>query len=344
MRKVVIHKAGGFEQLKLEEHSSSAVGAGEVKVEVAAAGVNFADCIVRMGLYSSAKEYVGWPITPGFEFSGRVVEVGSGVKSPVVGDEVVGVTRFGAYATEVVVPAEQVMGFPDQLSIVEAAAFPTVHLTAWYGLCELANTRRGRTILVHSAAGGVGGALVQLGRILDCTVTGVVGGSHKVPTAESLGCAHVIDKSKTDLWKEAEKISPRGYDVVLDANGVETLRQSFKHLAPGGRLVVYGFHTMFSRNRGRPNWLKLASGLARTPLLSPLTMTNDNKSVLAFNLSYLFDEMELFHEAMSELFGYVEKGRLLTPPITTFDFDDVAAAHRALESGSTVGKMVLTVR
>lgn len=341
MRKVVVHKAGGFDRLVIEEQESIAPGSGEVKIAVEAIGINFADCIVRMGLYASAKTYVGWPITPGFEVAGKVVELGPGVDDFSLGDDVLAVTRFGGYASEVAVPRAQVLPRPAALSAEQAAAFPAVHLTAWYALRELANVRAGATILVHSAAGGVGGALVQIGRIIGCEVVGVVGRSHKVALAAELGCKHVIDKSSQALWSEAERLAPSGFDVALDANGFETLRQSYRHLASGGRLVVYGFHTMFSPGRGRPNRFKLASGFLRTPLFSPLSMTNDNKSVLAFNLSYLFDKTPLFHEAMAELFTWVESGELRAPPITTYALDDVAAAHRALESGQTTGKLVL---
>jgi len=341
VRKVVIHKAGGFDRLEVEEHPSPTVGPGEVRIDVAAIGVNFADCIVRMGLYSSAREYVGWPITPGFEVAGTIAALGEGVDGMKVGDEVMAVTRFGGYATELVVPAFQVLPRPASLSMEETAAFPTVHLTAWYALRELANTRSGTTILVHSAAGGVGGALVQIGKIIGCKVAGVVGRSHKKDLVRELGADWVIDKSAQDLWQQAERIAPNGYDVVLDANGVDTLRQSYKHMAPGGRLVVYGFHTMFAPGKGKPPWVKMAAGLVRTPLFSPLTMTNDNKSVLAFNLSYLFDKMDLFQEAMGELISWIEAGKLRSPPVTAFAFDDVASAHRAIESGQTVGKLVL---
>ena len=131
--------------------------------------------------------------------------------------------------------------------------------------------------------------------------------------------------------------------MVLDANGVSTLRGSFDHLKPTGRLVVYGFASMLPRGRGRPNWIKLAWDYLRTPRFNPLEMTSANKSVLAFNLSYLFEQEALFVHAMERLLDWVAEGRLNPPSITAFAFDEVAAAHRALESGTTVGKLVLTV-
>jgi synaptic vesicle membrane protein VAT-1 len=341
VRQVVVHRSGGYERLRLEEAADPTPAPGEVLIRAHACGVNFADCVVRMGLYESAKKYVGWPITPGFEVAGNVQAVGAGVDPALVGRSVIALTRFGGYATHVVVPATQVFERPEELSVVEAAAFPAVHLTAWYALRELARPRPGARVLVHSAAGGVGGALLQLGRIMACHPVGVVGGVHKVTVARELGAEEVIDASREDLWERAERHAPEGYDVVLDANGVSTLRQSYAHLRPGGKLVVYGFHSMLVRGRGRPSWPKLAVDYLRTPRFNPLAMTGDNRSVMAFNLSYLFDRQDILAEAMAELLGWVRDGRLRAPPVQSFPLERVADAHRALESGTTTGKLVL---
>jgi len=343
VRRVVVHGPGGWDELRVETHPDVSARPGEVLVDVQACGVNYADCIVRMGLYASAKEYVGWPITPGFEFAGRVKALGEGVDDLAVGDEVLGVTRFGGYASELSVPREQIFRRPSTLTAEQAATFPAVHMTAWYALFELAHPRPGSTILVHSAAGGVGTALVQLGRIAGARVVGVVGRSHKVAIAQELGAEVVVDKSRQGLWSEPTRAAPEGDDVVLDANGVETLRQSYAHLAPGGKLVVYGFHSMLRRGKDRPSWPKLAIDWLRTPRFDPLDLTNDNKSVLAFNLSYLFDRTDMLAEAMGQLLGWLEAGRLRPPPVETFPFAKVADAHRAIESGETVGKLALTL-
>jgi len=303
MKKVVVHAPGGFDRLVVESHPDPTPAPGEVRVSTRAAGVNFADCVVRMGLYQSAKDYVGWPITPGFEFAGVVSALGEGVTDLELGAEVFGVTRFGGYASEISVPRLQLLPLPKGLTFSQAATFSTVFLTAWYAVCELVRLRPKMRVLVHSAAGGVGSALVQLARLAGCEVVGVVGGPRKVQPALEQGAHAVIDKSAQNLWREAERHAPAGYHVILDANGPETLRRSYAHLAPGGRLVVYGFHTMLRKNAGRPNWLKLAWDFLRTPRFNPLEMTDHNRGVLAFNLSYMFDEVELFLEAMRFLVG-----------------------------------------
>ena len=317
MQRVIIRKPGGYDRLELIEEPDPVAGEGGGAIDVKAIGVNYADCVVRMGLYASAKKYVGWPITPGFDLAGVTED----------GRRVVAVTRFGAYASRVVVPEEQVFDIPDEMSFEEAAALPTAFLTAAYALFELGAPRPGKRALVHSAAGGVGSALVQLLRIAECSVAGVVGGEHKVASVP------------------ADRVFVRDfegeYDLVFDANGYKTLRKSYASLAPTGRLIIYGFHSMLPRTGGRPNWLKLAYGYLRTPRFNPMDMTGDNKSVLAFNLSYLFERNDLLRKMMEELLGWWGEGRIKAPAIQTFPLAEVAAAHAALESGQTVGKLVL---
>jgi NADPH:quinone reductase-like Zn-dependent oxidoreductase len=341
VRKIVIHRAGAYDRLELEERAPLVAGRGDVVIDVRAIGVNYADCLVRMGLYQSAKDLVGWPITPGFEVSGIVREVGADVGDLKVGDRVLAVTLFDGYATCVRVRRDYVFPMPDDLDFDRAAAFPAVFLTAWFALHELAHPRRGAKLLVHSAGGGVGGCLVQLGKRAGCDVTGVVGSSHKVDVVKSHGADHVIDKSTEDLWSRAKRIAPRGFDVVCDANGIETLKQSYAHTRSSGKLVIYGFHTMMPKEGGKPKWVKLASDYLRTPRFNPLDLTTDSKSILCFNLSYLYDRTDILVEAMTELLRWLAAGEIQAPPVSRYRFEDVADAHRALESGRTTGKLVL---
>jgi NADPH:quinone reductase-like Zn-dependent oxidoreductase len=334
MKRIVIHRPGGYDRLEIEEAPDPVPGDGEVLVDVEAIGVNFADCVTRMGLYRSAAEYVGWPVTPGFEVAGR---------DAATGRRVIALTRFGGYATRLAVPEDRVFPVPEGWEAAEAAAFPTVHLTAWYALVRCAAVEPGQTILVHSAAGGVGGALVHLGALAGATVVGVVGAEHKVEVARALGADRVVDRSCQALWAAVERAAPDGFHAVFDANGVSTLRESYRHLRPTGRLVVYGFHGMLPRGRGKPNRLKLLWDWLRTPRFDPLRMTNDNRSVLAFNLSYLFEERVLLARAMEDLLRMVGEGRIRPPAVTRFPFERVADAHRALETGETTGKLALVV-
>jgi NADPH:quinone reductase-like Zn-dependent oxidoreductase len=343
VKKVVIHGPGGHDRLRLEDHAEPEPGPGEVRIAVRHIGVNYADCVIRMGLYASAKQLVGWPITPGFEVAGTVDALGQGVSDLRVGDAVLALTLFGGYASSLVVPRAQVFAIPAGLDGAQAAGIPTVFLTAWFALHELAHVRAGEQVLVHSAAGGVGSAAVQLAARAGARVTAVVGAPHKRALPAELGAHRVIDKSREDLWAAVERAAPDGCDVVLDANGVATLADSYAHLAPLGRLVVYGFHSMMPRVGGRPNYLKLARDWLRTPRFNPLKLTTDNKSVLAFNLSFVSRRTDLLIPAMQHILRGFAEGRLRAPPVTRYALADAARAHADLESAQTVGKLVLEV-
>jgi len=341
VKRVLVRRPGSFDRLELIDESDPIPGAGEVLVETAAIGVNLADCVVRMGLYPSATEYVGWPITPGFEFSGFVRGVGSGVTRFAVGDRVFGVIRFGAYATHVVVPEDQLVAVPANMTMEQAGAAFVPALTAWFALCLQGGARPGQKVLVHSAAGGVGSTAVQMARAIGCEVVGVVGSPEKVAFVQALGASGVIDRSAGDFAKAARRLAPEGYDIVLDANGYQTLRDSYALLGAMGRLVIYGAHTMLSRGSGRRNWLRLAYTYLRTPRFDPLALTNDNKSVMAFNLSYLFESKEALLPAVPQLVTLLSEGSILFPEVHTFPLARVADAHRRLQSGATKGRLVL---
>lgn len=343
MKKVVIHRPGDHRQLKIEQGPTPTPANDEVLIKVTAAGINFAEVFIRLGLYKSAKEFVGWPITPGFEIAGHIAGCGENVTDLDIGLPVFAVTLFGGYASHICIPREQVYPIPQnsKFGINQWAAFPTVFLTAYHGLLQNFIQRPGMNILVHSAAGGVGSALLQLGRIAKCRMIAVVGADHKVDTAFDCGADVVIDKSRQDLWTGVRNACPDGLDVVFDANGPATLKQSYAHLKATGKLVVYGFHSMLSKGGRLAKTARLVSGYFQIPRYNPLRMTRDNKSIITFNLSYLFHRMDLLKEAMQELINWVEQGKLKAPPMQSFPIEQVAEAHRLLESGSTVGKLVL---
>jgi NADPH:quinone reductase-like Zn-dependent oxidoreductase len=341
VRRIVVRRPGGHDRLAIEEAPDREPGRGEVALAVEAIGINYADCLTRMGLYAPAREYGGFPVTPGFEVAGTVTAIGPEVEGTAAGARVMAVTRFGGYATRLVIPSERVFPLPESFSMAEGATFPVAFLTAYFALLELAHPRAGDRMLVHSAAGGVGGALVQVGAVAGCEIVGVVGAPHKVEAVKRLGAHHVIDASSEDPWATAERLRPRGYDIVLDAGGPRTLRRSYEHLAPMGRLVVYGFHGMLPKGRSRPDWLKLAIDALRMPRFNPLRLTAENRSVLGFNLAHLFGETAMLAKAMAELDRWVREERIHPLPVTRFAFERAAEAHRQLESGDTVGKLAL---
>jgi NADPH:quinone reductase-like Zn-dependent oxidoreductase len=154
------------------------------------------------------------------------------------------------------------------------------------------------------------------------------------------GADAVIDKSAQELWREAERLAPGGYQAVFDANGVTTLRDSWNHLAPAGKLAIYGFHGMLPRT-GRIRWPRLAWDWLRTPRFNPLQMTQLNRSVVAANLSFLQQQAPRLREGMQWLLARLAHGELRPLPVETFPLARAADAQRRIESGQTIGKLAL---
>ena len=329
-----------------------------VVVKVHAFSINYADCAIRWGLYESANKFVGWPIVPGFDISGVIEKVADDDDSGFqVGDRVYGATFFGAYSTRVLVPSTQLRKMPDTLTMTNAASLPAASLTALYLLylggqfpVDLVPRPRNRSILIHSAAGGVGGMVVQMSKLVGMSkIVGVVGRTAKVDAAKALGCDVVIDTSSQeeegDLWQQASAAAPGGYAVVADANGVSTLQDSFDHLAPTGRLIVFGFHSNLPMGNDMLHpleWLRMIRKMTRMPKFDPMRLTATNKSVLGFNLSFFVDEIEMLGTLYNQISSWVQTGELQCPRVVEMKMSEIASAHALIQSGKSIGKIVIT--
>jgi len=338
-KRIVIVKPGSYKGMKINETPIEDPGPGEIQVEVKACGINFADISVRLGLYAAARDL--YPLCPGLEFSGIVSQTGTGIGDFSPGDRVFGVSRFGAYTTAINTVSDHLWHLPEAWDLSRGAAFPVAYLTAYYALHHVGHLKPGDRVLVHSAAGGVGTAILHLLKANNNLSAGVVGHHEKVPYALKAGATFVIDKEQQSLWETAEQWSPEGYDMILDANGASTLRKSYEHLKPAGRLLVYGFASMFSHT-GRKNYLKLIWYYFRTPRFNPFELTGRNRTISGFNLIYLFEKKTLFRKIMETLLRMEKEGLLPEMPVKTYAFEDVAAAHKDMESGKTVGKLILS--
>jgi len=343
IRKVLVSRPGGINCLRIAEYDKPNPGANEVRIDVHAIGVNFADCLARMGIYAPSWKFEGWPLTPGFEVAGYVESVGPEVDDLEEGTPVIAITRFGGYTDCLIVPREQVFRWPSSRRLIEGAAFPVIFLTAKYAIDHLACLQSGASALIHSAAGGVGSALVQLARLRGCQVIGVVGTTEKIDAAIALGADHVIDRSKNNWVLAARSLVPKGFQAVFDANG-RTFRKSFGLLSARGRLIAYGAHQIVPKGG---QFLSLPIVLARylsLPRFNPLQLTAENKSIMGFNLSYLFDENALLHDYMTTILQLLEGGQIVLPRISQYPLDEVQVVHHQLQSGTSIGKFVLTTR
>lgn len=345
MKKVVIHGPGSYDKLQFKESENLTPSDFQIVIDVKGIGVNYADTLVRLGVYESAKVYVGWPITPGFEVSGYVKRVGSKVTRFKIGDPVVAFTRFNGYATEVRVEEIHACHLPKGFDLLQSAGFPAVYMTAYYSMLQLFNLPKKAKILIHSAAGGVGSALVQIAKSRGHFVVGIVGKPDKVEYVKKLGADLVLDKSTdTDFWSTLRSQNHNDFDAAYDANGYTTLQNSYNFLKPTGRLVVYGSHSLFSNTGGSINYLKAAIGLWKTPKFNPLKMVTDNKSIIAFNVSFLLEYDDLVQENLNGLLELANSGSIFPPETTYIPFENVVEAHQLIESGRSKGKIVLTTQ
>ena len=334
MKRLVIPRYGPPEVLEVRDAPDPAVAPGSVRIRVRAAGVNFSDLLARQGLYPDAPKP---PCTIGYEVAGVVDTVGPGVTTARAGDRVVATTRFGGQSELVVVPATAVFPLPEGWTFEQGAAFPVVYLTAHHMLVRVAVARRGETVLVHAAAGGVGLAVAELGRIFGLRVLGLASaGKHAILREYGV---EPFD-SRDPRWFDAvRRVTARGVDVVFDAVGGDSWRHGYRLLAPAGRLVCYGA-SMLSEG-SRRNIVKTIWRVLRFPRFGPLALMNDNKSVAGVNLGHIWNDEALLAPQVEALLGYARAGKLTPRVDRTFPLTEAAAAHRYIHERRNIGKVVL---
>ena len=249
MKAVVLTGTGGPEVLQVRELPDPAVGPGEVRIAVKAAGINFADTMARVGLYPDAPKP---PCVLGYEVAGEVESVGEGVTSHKAGDRVVAGTRFGGQAELVTVPEAQALPLPERLSFEQGAAFPVNYGTAYAALVVMGGLSEGERVLIHAAAGGVGISATQIARNVGAEIFGTASPA-KHDAIRAQGVEHAIDYRNQDFEAEVMRITGgEGVDLVIDALGPTSFRKDYRLLRPGGRLVMYGLSEATERRRPRP--------------------------------------------------------------------------------------------
>ncbi len=238
MKAITIPKPGGPEALVLSDVDTPEPGTGEVRIKVAAAGVNRADVMQRMGFYDPPP---GMTEIPGLEVSGVVDAVGEGVGEWVVGDQVCALLVGGGYAEQVTVPAGQVLPVPKGVDLVDAAALPEVASTVWSNVFLTANLQPGETLLVHGGSSGIGTMAIQLAREVGARVAVTAGSQAKLDACRELGAEILINYREQDFVEELAKATDgHGADVILDTMGAKYLPRNVEALATAGRLVIIG--------------------------------------------------------------------------------------------------------
>ncbi|HEY8779661.1 MAG TPA: medium chain dehydrogenase/reductase family protein [Solirubrobacterales bacterium] len=341
MRAVVITKHGGHEVLQVQEMPDPPVGAGEVRIAVKAAGINFADTVARVGLYPDAPPV---PCVVGYEVAGEVESVGEGVEDHKPGDRVLAGTRFGGYAELVTVRSEMVYSLPKKLSFEQGAAFPVAYSTAQAGLVTMGGLEAGDRALIHSAAGGVGIAATQIAKLRGAEVFGTASPS-KHDAIREQGVDHAIDYRSQDFAEEVMRITDgEGVDVILDALGPTSARKGYRILRAGGCLILYGaseVSTGEKRNLVAAGRAALKAPFATLPWWKSIGVMNENKGMFGLNMLHWWDQEGSLDRVLQPLLPQLEKGDLQPVVAEAFPFEQAPDAHRFIAERRNIGKVVL---
>lgn len=320
----------------IEDQLEEPVGQ-EVRVKVHAIGLNFADIFAMLGLYSATPEGV---FTPGLEYSGVVESVGKEVKQFKVGDRVMGVTRFGGYTSAILTDQRYLIPIPADWDFAEGAGYLVQVLTAYYGLVNLGNLQQNSTVLIHSAAGGVGILANRIAKKYNAYTIGTVGNDSKVAFCQEEGYDAVIVRGDDFDKKLTEALKGRDLNLVMECIGGKFYSIGFEKLAPQGRTVVYGA-ARYATPGNRPNYIKLLAKHVFRPKLDPQSLAELNKGVLGFNLIYLYEQADLMHQLLKE----IEDLDIKKPHVGhRFTFDHLPKAIKLFQSGQTIGKVVVEIR
>ena len=341
MKALVQTGNGGPEVLQVQERPDPPVGAGEVRIAVKAAGINFADTMARVGLYPDAPKP---PCVMGYEVAGEVESLGEGVSDFALGDRVMAGTRFGGQAELVTVPADQVLPLPERLSFEQGAAFPVNYGTAYAALIIMGSLREGDRVLIHAAAGGVGIAATQIARNVGAKIFGTASPS-KHDAIRAQGVTHAIDYRSQDFETEAMRITGgEGVDLIIDALGPTSFRKDYRLLRSGGRLVMYGLSEVTNEGgRDIPAALKSLAKmpLATIPWWKSLALMNENKGVFGLNMLKWWEREGSLDRATEPLMADLEAGRLEPVVAEAFPFERAGEAHEFIAQRRNVGKVVL---
>ncbi len=330
-------KAGSIANLKLVTSELPDPIGDEVTIAVKAIGLNFADIFAMFGLYSATPKGT---FIPGLEYSGEIIKVGPDVKTCKLGDKIMGVTRFGGYTSHLNMDEGHIMPLPDGWTFEEGAAYLVQVLTAFYGLKNLGAIRENYTILVHSAAGGVGILANRIAKKYGAYTIGTVGSSKKIDFVKKEGYDEVIVRNKSTFKKDLTKaLDGRELNIVMECIGGSFFKNAYDIMAPEGRVIFYGA-ARYASPGSRPNYFKVLWEHLTRPMIDPQSMSEINKGILGFNLIYLYERTALMHSLIEELkdldIGKPHVGHV-------FDFPNLKEAIKLFQTGQTIGKVVVKV-
>ena len=319
-----IREPGGPEVLELGEIELPNPEPSQVMVEVAAAGLNRADCLQRRGFYPAPP---GVPAdVPGLEFAGVVESVGDAISAWKPGDRVMGIVGGGSMATRVVTEAAELMPVPKGLSLEEAAAVPEVFLTAYDAIVLQGGLQAGQTVLLHAVASGVGTAAIQIASALGATTVGTSRTAHKLPRCTDLGLTHAVLVEEGQFADTVLAAVPEGANVVLDTIGAAYLSQNVKVIAKKGRIIVIGLMG------GAKGELALGALLAKRASIHGSVLRSRSAA----------EKADLTKSFTDEMLGRFATGDLKPIIDDVLPMTDVQAGHTRMDANETFGKLVLS--
>ena len=334
-KRVVITKAGGVSCITTQPMEAEEPGQGEVRIKVAYAGINFADLLMRMGFYQPRPAY---PFTPGYEVSGVIDALGSGVSGFDVGQRVVAAMRNGGQASFVLAPVERVIPVPDGIALQAAASTPVTYMTAHHMLHHLGHLRQDDKVLVHGGAGGVGTAALQLCKWAGIERVWATSSKSKHGILKQYG-ARPIDRHNEDFVAIIKKETQgEGVDHVLDPIGGDNLRRSLSCLAEGGRLYTYGLSA--AAPSGKRSLLKAFFALRKTPKFDALRLMTRNRAVFGVHMGTWSNEAVL-QDQLTRIVEGIQTGQLEPIVDRVFDAEDVQNAHQYIHDAKNIGKVLL---
>lgn len=321
--KAVLCKAYGLpEQLVVEEVPSPQAGKGQAVITVQACGINFPDVLIIQGKYQFKPEM---PFSPGGEVAGIVKQIGEGVQHFREGDKVIAFTGWGGFATEVVVDAARLIPMPDAMDFITASAFVMTYGTAHYALKDRAKLQAGETLLVLGAAGGVGLATVELGKVMGARVIAAASSDEKLAVCQQHGADEVINYAKEDLRERIKSLTDgNGVDVVFDPVGGSYSEAALRSMAWEGRFLVIGF---------------AAGDIPRIPL--NLTLLKGCSIVGVFWGSFTARDPRRNQAHLQELVTWFTEGKLKPHISATYSISQAAEALNAMMQRKVAGKIVL---
>lgn len=335
MKKIIYPKIGGVDSIEIIEAEEPLATKGEVVVRIHRAGINFADLMMRQGLYGTNPDF---PFTPGYEASGVITSIGEGVDEFVVGERVLAMTGFGGYSEKVSISSTRVFKLPDSVTFDQAAAIPVTYGTAYHMLFHLGRISPGDSVLIHHAAGGVGTAVAQLCKVAGASIVIGTASKSKKEFVEAIG-VKFVDRESEDFVKICKEMTDgKGVHHAIDPVGGSNLMRSYKATRRGGKVYFFGASSAVKGDRR--SLIAAVRMWFNTPKLDPIKMMSSNKAVFGVHMG-LLDDDKIFAGHLNALSKMLENNEINPVIDSIWRFENVAKAQMHMHDRKNRGKILL---